>query len=59
VWGEGKTFRLEQEYRLHDGTAVATLSSVTGLLDLRERRLVADPAARIRKLATNPELLGL
>ena len=59
VWGEGKTFRLEQEYRLLDGTPVATLSSLTGLLDLRERRLVADPAARFRKLATNPALLGL
>ena len=59
VWGEGRTFTLEQEFRRPDGTAVASLNSRTGLLDLRERRLVEDPAARFRKLATNAEILGL
>jgi acyl-CoA thioester hydrolase len=59
AWGEGKTFRIEQEYRTPDGTPVASLTSVGGLLDLHERRLVANPAARFRTLATNPEPLGL
>jgi acyl-CoA thioester hydrolase len=50
VWGEGKTFRAEQEFRLGDGTLVAELSSVCGLLDLRARRLVSEPAERWRSL---------
>jgi acyl-CoA thioester hydrolase len=50
VWGEGKTFRAEQEFRLGDGTLVAELSSVCGLLDLRSRRLVSQPAERWRSL---------
>lgn len=51
VWGDGRTFRVEQEFRLGDGTLVAELSSVCGLLDLRARRLVAQPAERWRSLA--------
>jgi acyl-CoA thioester hydrolase len=51
VWGDGKTFRVEQEFRLGDGTLVAELSSVCGLLDLRARRLVSQPAEHWRSLA--------
>jgi acyl-CoA thioester hydrolase len=50
VWGEGKTFRAEQKFRLGDGTLVADLRSVCGLLDLKSRRLVSQPAARWRSL---------
>lgn len=58
-WGEGKIFHVEQEYRLADGTPVASLTGTVGLLDMRERRLVADPRGRLRALAEVPELLGL
>src|SRR2546430_7248667 len=58
-WGAGKTFRVPQELRRADGTLVAEVNSVGGLLDLRERRLVADPAERFRAVTANPELLGL
>jgi acyl-CoA thioester hydrolase len=51
--------RVVQEFRDADGTLVAELVSVGGLLDLCERRLVPDPAARWRGLARVPELLGL
>jgi acyl-CoA thioester hydrolase len=59
VWGEGRTFRIEQEFIRADGEPVATLWGVGGLLDLRERRLVADPGARFRALAAQPRLMNL
>lgn len=59
AWGQGKTFRIHQHYRLPDGTAVAELTGVGGLLDLTERKLVADPGGRFRALAAEPGLLGL
>jgi acyl-CoA thioester hydrolase len=60
VWGDGKTFRIDQEFRQPDETLVAEVSSVCGLLDLRERRLLHDPAAYYRRaVLTVPERLGL
>ena len=59
VWGEGKTFRARQEFRRPDGTVAAEVTSVCGLLDLTDRRLLRDPATRWRALATRPEILGL
>lgn len=59
VWGDGKTFRVEQELREPDGTLVAEITNVGGLLDLEERRLVPEPGARWRTVATAPELIGL
>ena len=59
VWGDGKTFRVEQDFRRPDGTLVAELANVGGLLNLKERRLVADPAGQFRSLAAAPEVLGL
>ncbi|MBB1257058.1 acyl-CoA thioesterase [Streptomyces sp. OF3] len=58
-WGGGKTFRLRQEITRVDGALAAELTGVAGLLDLAERRLVPDPAARLRALATDPDLLDL
>jgi acyl-CoA thioester hydrolase len=58
-WGNGKTSRVVQRLRRPDGTLVADIESVSGLLDLTVRRLVADPARYWRELATRPELLGL
>jgi acyl-CoA thioester hydrolase len=59
AYGEGKTSRLKQELRLADGTLVAEVTSVAGLLDLETRRLVSDLAVRWRALLDRPELLGL
>ncbi|MGW5605547.1 acyl-CoA thioesterase [Streptomyces sp. NPDC003753] len=58
-WGAGKTFRVVQTIRKADGTVSADIASVGGLLDLRERRLVADPQGYFRALAGRPELFGL
>ncbi|MEU4812930.1 acyl-CoA thioesterase [Nocardia fluminea] len=59
LWGTGKSCRLQQLFTKLDGTVVAKVSRVGGLLDLAERRLVADPAAHYRAVAKKPELLGL
>jgi acyl-CoA thioester hydrolase len=59
VWGEGKTFRLDQDYVRADGTHCAALTSVAGLLDLEKRRLIPDPGAHLRGLAADPSILGL
>jgi acyl-CoA thioester hydrolase len=60
VWGDRRTFEIRQEIR-RDGDRVlaAELTSAGGLLDLDARRLVEDPAAHWRALATAPHLLGL
>ncbi|WP_371600019.1 acyl-CoA thioesterase [Streptomyces sp. NBC_00564] len=59
TWGEGKTFRVEQTIRKTDGTVSAELTSVGGLLDLKRRKLVADPREYFRALATDPLMFGL
>lgn len=58
-WREGKTFEVVQPIHRPDGTRVAELTGVAGLLDLSARRLIADPGGRFRELATAPEILGL
>ncbi|WP_405867864.1 acyl-CoA thioesterase [Streptomyces sp. NBC_00005] len=57
-WGEGKTFRIEQTIRKTDGTVAAEITAVGGLLDLKERRLVPEPHAYFKELATEPSLFG-
>ncbi|WP_246102454.1 acyl-CoA thioesterase [Streptomyces piniterrae] len=59
VWGEGRTFRVEQTVRKLDGTVSAEISAVGGLLDLTERKLLKDPREVFRELADDPSLLGL
>ena len=58
-WGEGKTFGVRQDFRRPDGTLVAEVTSVAGLIDLTTRRLVSDPARCWRSHARRPEVLGL
>ncbi|WP_181784239.1 acyl-CoA thioesterase [Pseudonocardia pini] len=59
-WGTGKTARITQPLtRVEDGTVAAEVRSVSGLLDLTTRTLVADPLDRLCALATDPEVLGL
>ncbi|WP_030675848.1 acyl-CoA thioesterase [Streptomyces cellulosae] len=59
AWGEGKTFRIEQTIRKTDGTVAAEITAVGGLMDLKERRLVADPREHFKELAADPGLFGL
>ncbi|WP_369263462.1 acyl-CoA thioesterase [Streptomyces sp. R35] len=59
LWGEGKTFRMEQTIRKTDGTVSAEVTAVGGLLNLEERRLVADPRAVFKSLAADPGAFGL
>ena len=59
VWSDRKVFRIEQEFRKADGTLAAELTGLAGLLDLAQRRLIDDPAGRLRALADDPSLLGL
>lgn len=58
-WGGGKTFRIEQSVVKADGTVAAEISAVAGILDLEKRKLVADPSAVFRKLASDPDMFGL
>ncbi|WP_309248703.1 acyl-CoA thioesterase [Streptomyces sp. MNP-20] len=59
LWGERKTFRIEQIFTKPDGTVAAELTGVGGLLDLKERRMVDDPKEYFRALATDARVLGL
>ncbi|WP_200216657.1 acyl-CoA thioesterase [Micromonospora coerulea] len=58
-WGMGKTFQIQQDYVRADGTPVATLTGVGGLLDLSARHLVPDPRQRFRTMCTDPGPLNL
>jgi acyl-CoA thioester hydrolase len=58
LWGEGKTFRIEQTILTADGTVAAEVSGVGGLMDLERRRLVPDPRERFTALADAPEVFG-
>ncbi|MEV0823638.1 acyl-CoA thioesterase [Nonomuraea rubra] len=59
VWGTGKTYRVEHTFMRMDGEMAAEVSHVSGLLDLRARHLVSDPAREWFARATQPEVLGL
>ncbi|WP_028808919.1 acyl-CoA thioesterase [Streptomyces sp. 351MFTsu5.1] len=56
-WGEGKTFRIQQQIRKKDGTVAAEITAVGGLMDLNARRLVPNPGEVLKGLATDPGLL--
>jgi acyl-CoA thioester hydrolase len=58
-FGTGKTFQVRQDFRGLDGLLAADLTSMTGLIDLAERKLVVNPAERLRALAADPSVLGL
>ncbi|WEV27391.1 acyl-CoA thioesterase [Streptomyces sp. 71268] len=59
VWGERKTFGIEQTITKRDGAVAAELRSVVGMLDLAERRMVADPRGCLRDLGADPKILDL
>lgn len=58
-FGSGKTFTIEHTLTRGDGVVACEITCVLGLLDSGTRRLAADPAGRIRAVATNPGVLGL
>ncbi|WP_051343019.1 acyl-CoA thioesterase [Pseudonocardia spinosispora] len=57
--GTGKISRVLQELRRSDGVLVAEVTSVSGMLDLVQRRLLPDPDKYWRNLASDPAMLGL
>ncbi|MFF4302297.1 acyl-CoA thioesterase [Streptomyces sp. NPDC001601] len=57
-WGAGKTFRVLQKITKVDGTLAAEVDAVGGLLDLKARKLVADPREVFEELTSAPELFG-
>ncbi|MGW1867777.1 acyl-CoA thioesterase [Streptomyces mauvecolor] len=60
VWGEGKSFRIEQTIRrADDGAVAAEITAVCGILDLTERKLIADPRDIFRALASDETVFGL
>ncbi|MGW3075991.1 MULTISPECIES: acyl-CoA thioesterase [unclassified Kitasatospora] len=59
TWRDGKTFQVVQRLVREDGVLAAEITGVGGILDLKERRLVADPREPLRALAADPGLLGL
>ncbi|MFJ4655648.1 acyl-CoA thioesterase [Nocardia sp. NPDC088792] len=59
VWGAGKTYRVEHAFTRPDGELSATISYVSGLMDLRARKLVPDPAREWAIRAKDPTLLNL
>jgi acyl-CoA thioester hydrolase len=58
-YGSGKTFKAVHRIVKQDGTAAADVVGTVGLLDLSARRLLPDPAERLRTLADRPEVLDL
>ncbi|MFE5814469.1 acyl-CoA thioesterase [Streptomyces sp. NPDC056479] len=58
-WSGGKTFKVRQTISKADGTVAAELTGVGGLLDLKERKLVANPQDYFKELSTDPSLFGL
>ncbi|GAB4585814.1 acyl-CoA thioesterase [Nocardia sp. IFM 10818] len=58
-WTGGKVFKMRQEIRKLDGTVSAQVDVVTGLMDLKARKLVPNPAEVFRSLSDSPEVLGL
>jgi acyl-CoA thioester hydrolase len=58
-WNSGRTYRTMQEIRKPDGTLVAEVNTLGAVLDLAKRRMIANPADRLRSITDFPERLGL
>jgi acyl-CoA thioester hydrolase len=59
AFGERTTFRIAHVLTRADGVVAAEIDCVMGLLDTTARRLLPDPAGRLRELAAAPGVLGL
>lgn len=58
-WAEGKVFQFKQQIVKKDGTVCADIVLVGGIMDLRARKLVPNPAERLAALASDPAMLGI
>ncbi|TDC49068.1 acyl-CoA thioesterase [Actinomadura sp. KC345] len=58
-WGEGKTYRVEHVFRRPDGAVAAEVNHVSGLIDLKARRLLTAPSREWLSRAAQPHILGL
>ncbi|GAA2025522.1 acyl-CoA thioesterase [Catenulispora yoronensis] len=58
-WTEGKVFQFKQQIIKDDGTVCAEIVLVGGVLDLKARKLVPNPAAALAALASDPSVLGV
>ncbi|MCF3133001.1 acyl-CoA thioesterase [Streptomyces olivochromogenes] len=58
-WGTGKTFRIVQTIRKTDGTVAAEITGVGGVMDLKKRKLVADPREAFKEVASDLTFFGL
>lgn len=54
-----RTYEIKQELRRANGQVCASLTSMCGLLDLRDRKLTMDPGKHFLALASDPAMLGL
>ena len=58
-FGGSRMYEIKQQLRRADGQVCASLTSMCGLLDLRERKLTMDPGKHFLALASDPVILGL
>ncbi len=58
-FGDGRAFRIAHTLTRGDGVVAAEITCTMGLLDSAARRLLPDPAGRLRAVATVPGVLGL
>jgi acyl-CoA thioester hydrolase len=59
AFSDDRTYRVNHEFRTPQGDLAADMVCRFGLLDLKRRRLVLDPASRWRQVARHPQLLSL
>jgi acyl-CoA thioester hydrolase len=57
-FGTGKTFRMEHQITKLDGTLAAEISCTLGMMDLRARKLVADPRAALQTLGVDVRIMS-
>jgi acyl-CoA thioester hydrolase len=57
-FGTGKTFRMEQLITKLDGTLAAEISCTLGMMDLRVRKLVADPRAALEAVGVDVRIMS-
>ena len=55
--GQGQLLELMQRFVTPDGVAVARVEGTIALMDMSTRKLLADPRAKLRELAKQPEVL--
>lgn len=57
-FGSGKTFQMDSDIYKVDGTLAAEIGCTLGLMDLQERRLVADPRRVLEQAGLDLTLLS-